>query len=179
MQDSMTIRASSDDDLRDITAIYAHHVRFGTASFELAPPSLAEMTTRRAAILERGMPYLVAAEGGAVLAYAYAGPYRARPAYADTVENSIYVRHDLTGRGIGRPLLAALVDACADLGLRQMIAVVGDSGNQPSIRLHERCGFRQIGTLCSVGWKHGRWLDSVLLQRALGQGDRVPPTRPH
>ncbi|MBN8874648.1 MAG: N-acetyltransferase [Rhodospirillales bacterium] len=179
MQDGVTIRASTDEDLAAITAIYGHHVRHGTASFELDPPTLAEMTARRAAILAKGMPYLVAADGTTVLGYTYAGPYRPRPAYADTVENSIYMRHDLTGRGVGRLLLTALVTACADLGLRQMVAVVGDSANQPSIRLHERCGFRRVGTLTAVGWKFGRWLDSVMLQRALGDGDRTPPTRPH
>ncbi len=170
----VTVRPGGDADVAAIAAIYGHHVRHGSASFETEPPSAAEMTTRRAAILARSLPYLVAVEGNSVLGYAYAGPYRTRAAYADTVENSIYVRPDIVGRGIGRPLLTALVAACEALNLRQMVAVVGDSANLASIRLHERCGFRHVGVLQSVGWKHGRWVDSVLLQRALGPGDAAP-----
>lgn len=167
----VTVRPSRDADMTAIAAIYAHHVLHGTASFETEAPSPVEMQLRRAAIIGRGMPYLVAEDAGTVLGYAYAGPYRPRAAYADTVENSIYLRPELMGRGIGMRLLPALVDACTALDLRQMVAVVGDSGNLASIRLHERCGFRMVGVLQSVGWKHGRWLDSVLLQKALGRGD--------
>ncbi|MDR3535198.1 MAG: GNAT family N-acetyltransferase [Acetobacteraceae bacterium] len=170
----VTVRPSVDADVAAVAAIYGHHVRHGMASFETDPPSEADMAARRAAILARSMPYLVAAEGETVLGYAYAGPYRPRAAYADTVENSIYLRPDLLGRGIGRALLTALVAACEALDLRQMVAVVGDSANLASIQLHERCGFRQVGVLQAVGWKHGRWLDSVLLQRALGHGDAAP-----
>jgi L-amino acid N-acyltransferase YncA len=175
--DVVTVRPSTDQDIAEITAIYHHHVAYGTASFETDPPSEAEMASRRAGILARGMPYLVASDGQRVLGYAYAGPYRPRAAYADTVENSIYLRHDLVGKGIGRKLLTVLVTACEAMDLRQMIAVVGDSANQASIRLHERCGFRLIGVLQSVGWKHGQWLDSVLLQRVLSNGNRTPATR--
>ncbi len=169
------IRPSRDEDLPAITAIYGHHVRTGTASFELTPPTLDDMTARRAAVLAKGFPYLVADVGGTVLGYAYASTYRPRAAYNDTVENSIYIHPDHLGRGVGRPLLQDLVSACEALDLRQMIAVIGDSGHVASIRLHERCGFAMVGVLKSVGYKHGRWLDSVLMQRSLGRGDTAPP----
>ena len=169
------IRPSEDRDLPAVTAIYAHNVRFGTASFETDPPSLPEMIRRRADILAKGQPYLVAEAAGEILGYAYAGTYRPRPAYRDTVENSIYVRPDLMGRGIGRLLLPALIEACEARGYRQMVAVVGDSANLASIRLHQRCGFRLVGTFEAVGYKFGCWLDSVLLQRSLGRGSDAPP----
>jgi phosphinothricin acetyltransferase len=169
------IRASRDDDLAAITAIYGHHVRHGSASFETEPPSLEEMGRRRAELIARGYPYLAAEDGAGIAGYAYAGPYRSRPAYRDTVENSVYLRPDAIGRGVGRRLLEVLIGDCAARGYRQMIAVVGDSGNIASIRLHERAGFRLIGALKSVGFKHGRWLDTVLLQRPLGPGDGAPP----
>jgi L-amino acid N-acyltransferase YncA len=175
--DALTVRSSDDDDIQAITAIYAHHVLHGTGSFETEAPSQAEMATRRAGIIGRAMPYLVASDGSTVLGYTYASPYRPRAAYADTVENSIYLRPDLVGRGIGRRLLTALVGACEALDLRQMVAVVGDSANLASIRLHERCGFRTVGVLQSVGWKHGKWLDTVLLQRTLASGDSSLPGR--
>lgn len=174
---AVTIRTSRDDDLDAIAAIYAHHVRHGTASFETEPPPVEEMGCRRADILARGFPYLVAESGGAVAGYAYAGPYRPRPAYRDTVEDSIYLRPDAAGRGVGTALLTALVEACAGLGLRQMVAVAGDSANLASVRVHERCGFRVVGVLKDVGYKHGRWLDTVLLQRSLGAGSYTPPNR--
>jgi phosphinothricin acetyltransferase len=126
-------------------------------------------------VLAKGLPYIVAADADAVLGYAYAGTYRPRAAYAHTVENSVYLRPDAVGQGIGRRLLAALIEACEARGLRQMIAVVGDSANAASIRLHERLGFRRVGVLTHVGYKHGRWLDSVLLQRTLGVGANAPP----
>lgn len=169
------IRASREGDLAAITAIYGHHVLHGSASFETEPPSIDEMRQRRAGLLARGYPYLVAEDGTGIVGYTYAGPYRPRPAYRDTVENSVYVRRDTIGRGIGRRLLDVLIGDCEARGYRQMIAVVGDSGNTASIRLHERAGFQLIGVLRSVGFKHGRWLDSVLLQRALGAGDRTLP----
>jgi phosphinothricin acetyltransferase len=169
------IRPATPADLPAITAIYGHHVATGRASFEITPPSLEEMRRRHAALVAAGMPYLVAEVEGAVRGYAYAGAYRPRVAYRDTVENSIYVAADAAGQGLGRLLLAGLVEACTALGLRQMIAVVGDSANIASVRLHEAAGFRRVGVLRSVGRKHGEWLDVVLLQLPLGEGDTTPP----
>src|SRR5215472_15695655 len=143
----LTIRASREDDLVAIAAIYAHHVRHGTASFETEAPSLDEMRKGRAELIARGYPYIVAEDAAGLAGYAYAGPYRPRPAYRDTVENSVYLRPDAIGRGIGRRLLDALIGDCEARGYRQMIAVVGDSGNRASIRLHERAGFQSIGVL--------------------------------
>jgi phosphinothricin acetyltransferase len=172
---TIMIRPSRDADLEAIAAIYGHHVQHGTASFETEPPPVEEMRRRRAELLSRGFPYLVAEADGAVLGYAYAGPYRPRAAYRDTAENSVYVRPETIGQGIGTALLRTLIVECEALGLRQMVAVVGDSGNTASIRLHERCGFRLVGVLEAVGYKHGQWLDSVLLQRTLGPGKDTPP----
>jgi len=172
------VRPGEQEDVAAIAAIYAHHVRSGTGSFETEAPDASEMQRRRAAMVGQGFPYLVAESEGVLVGYAYAGPYRARPAYRNTVENSVYVRPDAMRQGIGRMLLERLVEECAARGFRQMIAVVGDSGNLASIRLHERAGFRLIGVLRSVGWKHGRWLDTVLLQRALGDGDVHEPALP-
>jgi len=171
----LTIRPSRDADMPAIAEIYMHHVLHGTASFETEPPGLQEMQRRRADVLGKGLPYLVAERDDAVLGYAYAGTYRPRAAYRDTVENSIYLHPGMTGRGIGRPLLLALIQGCEARDLRQMIAVIGDSTHAASIRLHERCGFQLVGILRDVGYKHGRWLDSVLLQRALGRGNTAPP----
>lgn len=171
------VRPGTEADIEEIAAIYAHHVRHGTASFETEPPSVAEMRRRRAELVARDYPYLVADADRHVVGYAYAGPYRPRLAYRDTVENSVYLRCDAIGRGIGRLLLDALVGESEARGFRQMVAVVGDAGNLASIRLHERAGFRLVGVLRSVGYKHGRWLDTVLLQRTLGAGDGTPPQR--
>jgi L-amino acid N-acyltransferase YncA len=171
----MTIRPSEDRDVPAITAIYAHHVRFGTASFETDPPPVEEINRRRADILSKGQPYIVAETDGALLGYAYAGTYRPRAAYRDTVENSIYLHPDSIGRGLGKRLLLSLIEACEARDYRQMIAVVGDSANLPSIRLHQSCGFRLVGTLESVGFKLDRWLDSVFLQRSLGRGNSAAP----
>ena len=168
----MLLRPCEAGDVPAITAIYAREVEHGTASFELTPPDEAEMRSRRDALVSGGYPYLVAeTEGGRIAGYAYAGIYRARPAYRSTLENSVYVGEGFRRRGVGLRLLAALVAAAEERGFRQMIAVIGDSANRPSIRLHEEAGFAPIGTLRSVGWKHGRWLDSVLMQRSLGTGD--------
>ncbi len=175
MSETIRLRPVAPADLPQIQAIYAHHVATGLASFEEIPPDLAEMTRRHDALLAAGYPYLVAEQGGAILGYAYAGAYRARPAYRFTVENSIYVRHDLRRGGIGRRLLPALIEASAARGYRQMIAVIGDSANAASIRLHAAFGFQTIGTLPSIGFKFGRWVDSVLMQRPLGAGDTTPP----
>lgn len=166
----LTVRPAHADDLSAVTAIYAHHVRHGAASFELEPPDLAEMRRRYEAIRALGWPYLVAERGGEVAGYAYAALYRTRPAYRFTAEDSVYVRHDLGGQGIGAQLMPALIEACAAAGIRQLIAVIGDSANQGSVRLHEKFGFAFIGVLPAVGWKFGRWVDSVLMQRAIGEG---------
>jgi len=177
----IAVRPARAADLLRIRDIYGHHVLHGLASFEETPPDLAEMTHRFEATLARGLPYLAAEvtlrEGAVpeISGYAYAGPYRPRPAYRFTVENSVYVAPGLEGRGIGRALLEELIVRCTALGLRQMIAVIGDSGHLPSIAFHESCGFTKIGTLGAVGFKFGHWVDSVILQRALGSGDGTPP----
>jgi L-amino acid N-acyltransferase YncA len=169
------IRPSVEADVEAIAAIYARHVLNGTGSFETEPPSIEEMRDRRALLVARNFPHLVAMRFGEVVGYSYAGPYRSRAAYGGTVESSVYVRSDVIGRGIGKQLLQALISACEARGFRQMVAVVGDSDNSMSIRLHEQLGFRLVGVLRSVGYKHGRWLDTVLLQLELGLGDRAPP----
>ena len=167
-------RAARLEDVAAITEIYGDHVRNGTATFELEPPDREEMLRRWRDITERGLPWLVAMRGDSVAGYAYAGAYRPRPAYRHTVEDSIYIRRDHVGNGIGRSLLDALIAGCERAGARQMIAVIGDSGNTASIRVHAATGFAPIGVLPDVGWKFGRWLDVVLMQRALGPGAREP-----
>jgi L-amino acid N-acyltransferase YncA len=162
------IRPSADGDMEAMASIYAHHVLHGAASFEIAPPGAGEMGRRRAAVLKHGLPWLAAELDGRVAGYAYAGPYRPRPAYRFTVEDSVYVDPACTGRGIGGLLLSGLIALSEQAGARQMIAVIGDSGNRASIRLHERFGFRHVGVLRAVGFKFGRWVDTVLMQRALG-----------
>ena len=174
----LILRDSTEADLPAITAIYAHHVQHGTGSFELEPPTLDEMTTRRADVLRNGFAYLVAQDQGEVVGYAYVNYFRTRPAYRNTVENSIYVRNDQRGRGVGRQLLRALLERCELAGVRQVLAVIGDSANTGSIALHASCGFRFAGTLRSTGWKFERWLDTVIMQKDLGEGDRSPPSRP-
>ena len=162
------VRDSSEGDIAAVQAIYAHHVLHGAASFEEEPPTLAEMRRRRADVLARGLPYLVAEVDGHVAGYSYASPYRARPAYRFSIENSVYVAHDRTRAGIGRALLSALIVRCEHGDWRQMVAVIGDSANLASIGLHAGLGFRRVGTLYDVGFKFGRWVDSVLMQRPLG-----------
>ena len=171
MPSNMEIRPAQDSDLAAITAIYDYHVLHGFATFEIDPPPLSEMRRRYESLSTKGYPYFVATLDQVVRGYAYAGPYRDRPGYRHTVENSVYVEQTYVGRGIGRPLLDALINACEQLGYRQMLAVIGDSANIASIRLHERCGFALTGVFRSVGHKHGRWVDTVLMQRALGLGD--------
>jgi L-amino acid N-acyltransferase YncA len=169
------IRAALIEDVPAITGIYAHAVRFGTASFELDPPDEVEMTRRFQALRSGGFPYLVAESEGGIAGYAYAGPYRTRPAYRWTVEDSVYVHPDMQRRGIGRVLLARLVEEAERRSFRQMIAVIGDSSQQtPSVELHRALGFRTVGVLENVGYKFGRWLDSVLMQRMLGPGATTP-----
>ena len=170
----VSLRPATAEDAPATAAIYAHHVRNGTATFEIEPPDAAEMERRRSETAQRGLPYLVGLSDGEVIAYAYAAPYRPRPAYRFTVEDSIYVRADACGRGIGRALLAQLIDGATLAGARQMIAVIGDAANAPSIRLHAALGFHHVGVLGSVGNKFSRWLDVVLMQRALGPGDGAP-----
>ncbi|HWK65199.1 MAG TPA: GNAT family N-acetyltransferase [Rhizobiaceae bacterium] len=168
------LRPGEHMDIAAITAIYGDAVRYGCASFELDPPDETEMAGRFEALIGSGFPYLVAEIAGRVAGYAYAGRYRSRPAYSATVENSIYVDPRRQGRGVGRALLAGLIAEAEARGFRQMVAVIGDSANLASIRLHESQGFAHVGTLRSVGWKHGRWLDTVLMQRRLGPGENVP-----
>jgi L-amino acid N-acyltransferase YncA len=172
---SILIRPAEPRDLPAVTRIYAHSVLHGTASFEIEPPDEAEITRRFDALRMGGFPYLVAEIDGAVAGYAYAGPYRARPAYRFTVEDSVYIAPEAQGRGIGRALLERLLSESEQRGYRQMIAVIGDSAQTPSIRLHEAAGFRHIGTFAAVGFKFGRWLDSVLMQKELGQGSSTTP----
>ncbi len=171
----MKIRPATLSDIPAITRIYADAVRHGTASFELEPPDEAEMTRRMNALLAGKFPYLVAEIEGAVAGYAYASLYRTRPAYRFTVENSVYVTPEMHRRGIGRKLLERLIDACTALGFRQMIAVIGDSNQAASIGVHKACGFEPAGNLKNIGWKFGRWLDTPLMQRALGPGASSDP----
>jgi L-amino acid N-acyltransferase YncA len=172
---SAEIRAASAADLPAITEIYEHAVRYGTATFELIPPDLTEMTRRFGALIDGGFPYLVAALEGRVIGYAYAGAYRPRPAYRFTVENSVYLQPAIHRRGIGLQLLQRLIAESEQRGYRQMIAVIGDSANAGSIGVHGRCGFQMIGTHPDVGFKFGRWLDTVMMQRALGDGGNTLP----
>ena len=174
---TVTVRPVRDADIPVITKIYAHAVLHGVASFEVDPPDEAEMTRRMRAVVDAGFPYLVAEKDGRVLGYAYAGLYRTRPAYRNSIENSVYVGPDAHRLGVGRALLVELIDIATRAGFRQMIAVIGDSGNAGSIGLHRALGFIFSGTIHSVGYKHGRWLDSVIMQRALGPGDTEPPER--
>jgi phosphinothricin acetyltransferase len=175
MSAPVTIRPVAPEDMRDITAIYAHAVEHGTASFETEPPSEAEMTARWRTLQDGGFPYLVADAGGRIAGYAYAGPYRTRIAYRYTVEDSVYIHPDAHRRGIGRWLLTELIAQAEARGFRQMIAVIGDSAQTSSIALHRSLGFAPVGTFTNVGFKHGRWLDSVLMQRALGEGATTLP----
>jgi len=170
------IRPAVAADISAITRIYAHAVEYGTATFEIEPPDEAEMARRLRGLLENGYPYLVAERAGAIAGYAYAGAYRARPAYHWSVEDSIYVAPDMQRQRIGSQLLARLIEAPDKRGFRQMIAVIGDSAQTASIAVHASAGFAHVGTLRAVGFKHGRWLDTVLMQRALGSGAATPPS---
>ena len=169
------IRPAAPDDFSAIQAIYAHHVLHGLATFEEEPPTLEEIRRRHQDVTRRGLPWLVADLAGSVAGYGYCAPYRARSAYRYALEDSVYVREDTTGKGVGSALLAELVRRCEGLGYRQIVAVIGDSANAPSINLHAAFGFLRVGTLRSVGYKFGRWVDSVLMQRPLGKGDGSPP----
>ena len=173
--DGLVIRPSRDDDIDAIAAIYAHHVLNGLASFEAVPPAVEEMARRRGDIVARGLPYLVAERDARVVGYCYAGPFRPRIGYRYTLEDSIYIDAGEVGRGIGRRLLAPLIERCTEIGYRQMVAVIGGRETIASIRLHEALGFKHIGVFPAVGFKFGRWIDTVLMQRALGPGaDTLP-----
>ena len=169
MADAPFIRPATAADLAAITAIYGHHVLHGTASFETEPPSLEEMARRHAEVVGHGLPFVVAELEGLVVGYAYAGPYRPRPAYRFTVEDSVYIQKDRRGKGIGRLLLDAVLRSCEQAGAKQMIAIIGDSQNTASIRLHANAGFEHVGVLRNVGLKFGRWLDTVIMQKSLGR----------
>lgn len=172
---SLLLRASADTDLPAITAIYAHAVRHGTGTFELEPPTQDEMAQRRQGILAGGWPWLVAERSGEVIGYAYAGPFRPRPAYRFTVEDSIYLAEAARGQGVGTGLLRELMRLCEAAGARQMLAVIGDSANAGSIGVHRTLGFEHTGVMRDVGWKFDRWLDVVIMQRALGAGSQRAP----
>lgn len=170
---AIRIRDSVPGDITAIQRIYAHHVLRGSASFEEQPPTESEMAARRDSVLQKGLPYLVAETERGLAGYCYATPYRPRSAYRFSIENSVYVASDLGRRGIGSALLSALIERCEGGPWRQMIAVIGDSGNRPSIALHALLGFQHAGVLQSVGWKFGRWTDTVLMQRPLNGGDVI------
>lgn len=170
-----SIRDAVAGDIAAVTAIYAVHVQHGAATFEIEPPDQPEMLRRFTELTAQGFPYFVVESAGRVVGYAYAGPFRTRPAYRFTVEDSIYLDAAAQRRGIGRALLDRLVDACARRGARQMIAVIGDSANAGSIALHRSCGFSDAGLLIASGFKFGRWIDTVLMQRALGAGASTLP----
>ena len=169
------IRPCQPADLPAVTAIYAHHVTHGSGSFELEPPSLQDVTQRHANVSELGLPWLVASRGDEVLGCAYAGQFRPRPGFRYLVEDSVYIHADHMGHGLGVALLAELIRCCEQAGKRQMLAVIGDSANAGSIALHAKLGFVHAGLLKASGWKHGRWLDAVLMQRPLGPGHSVDP----
>jgi len=174
----ITVRPSTEADVPAMLAIYTHHVQHGLGEFDLEPLHPDDIKRRRKNMLKRRLPHVVADRGGVVVGYAYAVPFRKRPAYRYVVKNSIYVHHEHLHAGVGRKLLDALIDACAAVGFRQMIAYI-EAGNDPSLSLHESFGFVRVGVLKSVGYKFGRWTDSVMLQRPLGDGDTTPPHPGH
>lgn len=175
MSELVSIRPSEHGDVEAIAAIYRYHVLHGIASFEDEPPQVEQIAQRRAEIIARGLPYLVAERCGRVRGYCYASPYRTRSAYRYAVEDSIYIDRDQLGRGIGRALLSQVIERCVALGYRQMVAVIGGSEQWPSIHLHRRLGFVEIGTLRAIGFKFGGWVDTVLMQRSLGDGAATQP----
>ncbi len=169
------IRPSVDADLAAITTIYEHHVRHGTGTFETEPPSVVEMATRRQDVRARGLPWLVAEDVGQVIGFAYCNWFKPRAAYRFSAEDSVYLHPDAHGRGLGRALLAELASQAGRAGVRKLIAVIGDSGNSASIGLHRALGFTSVGTIAACGWKFGRWLDIVLMEKTLGAGADTPP----
>jgi L-amino acid N-acyltransferase YncA len=170
-----SIRPSTDADVAAITAIYTHHVLHGTGTFEIDPPTAQDMGARRADVLTKGLPYLVAEEDGRVLGFAYCTWFKPRPAYRFSAEDSIYLAPEAAGRGLGRQLLTALAGEAEARGVRKLIAVIGDSANAGSVGVHRALGFKQVGVIRSCGWKFERWLDIVLMEKALGAGDSQPP----
>ncbi|KQP21167.1 GNAT family N-acetyltransferase [Pseudorhodoferax sp. Leaf265] len=170
-----SIRPSTDADVAAITAIYTHHVLHGTGTFEIDPPTAQDMGARRADVLTKGLPYLVAEEDGRVLGFAYCTWFKPRPAYRFSAEDSIYLAPEAAGRGLGRQLLTALAGEAEARGVRKLIAVIGDSANAGSVGVHRALGFTQVGVIRSCGWKFERWLDIVLMEKALGAGDSQPP----
>jgi L-amino acid N-acyltransferase YncA len=172
---TLTIRPSRDEDVAAITAIYAHHVRYGTGTFETEPPSVADMAARRADVLGKNLPYLVAEEDGDVLGFAYCNWFKPRPAYRFSAEDSIYMSEAARGKGLGARLLAALSQAAEAAGIRKLIAVIGDSANAGSIGVHRSQGFTQVGVLKDCGWKFGEWRDVVLMEKVLGEGSTTQP----
>lgn len=173
---TFSVRESRSDDAAAVQAVYAHHVLTGTATFELEPPSVTDMGARMAAVRAAGLPWLVALDdGGGVLGYAYAGPFRARPAYRHTVENSVYLAPHAMGRGVGTALLRGVIEGCAAADVRQMVAVIATPGGEASVALHRRLGFALIGELPAVGRKFGRWLGTIYMQRAIGPGQDAAP----
>ena len=173
-----TIRASTDQDIPAITAIYAHHVLNGTGTFETTPPTEADMAARRADVLSKHLPYLVAEGDGRILGFAYCNWFKPRPAYRYSAEDSIYMADGERGRGAGRQLLAALAEQAEAAGVRKLIAVIGDSANAGSIGVHRAQGFEQVGVLKNCGWKFGKWLDVVLMEKPLGLADSTSPELP-
>lgn len=172
------IRPSRDEDLDAITRIYAHHVLRGTGTFETTPPTRDEMAGRRADVLGKGLPWLVIEVDGQVMGYAYGNWFKPRPAYRYSVEDSIYMAPESAGKGLGKLLLTELLAQCERAGVRKVMAVIGDSANAGSIGVHKALGFEQVGVVQSCGWKFGRWLDIVLMQKSIGQGDSTPPQDP-
>ncbi len=172
-----TVRTANVTDVPAISAIYTDAVLRGTATFDTVPPAVADLARRLAELQAGAFPYLVAEHAGRLLGYAYAAPFRLRAAYDSTVEDSVYVAPSAQGTGVGRALLTELITRCEALGFRAMLALIGDSASSASIGLHTALGFERVGVLTAVGYKHGRWLDVVLLERALGLGASAPPTR--
>ena len=170
-----SIRPSLESDVPAIAAIYAHHVENGTGTFETSPPTESDMAARRADVLSKGLPYIVMEDAGRVVGFAYCQWFKPRPAYRFSGEDSIYMHKDVAGRGLGKQLLAELVRQAEGVGVRKLIAVIGDSGNAGSIGVHRALGFTPAGAIKSCGWKFGRWLDIVMMEKAIGEGDRTPP----
>lgn len=172
------IRPSRDEDISAITAIYAHHVLHGTGTFETEAPSAADMASRRADVLSKGLPYLVAEQDGEILGFAYGNWFKPRPAYRYSVEDSVYLAPNLDGKGLGRALLAELLARCEAAGIRKVMAIIGDSANAGSVGVHRALGFTQVGIVEACGWKFGAWRDIVIMQKTLGAGSMQPPIEP-